>query len=343
MSILKNQMTIARTIQSRRQSGFTLIELMISVTIGLVILAALVGVLAASSGESKSNDKTSELNTDGRFALDSMKQEIRQAGYRGYTWAIPSLPGVMGLPTSPTANNCFESGSSYEAFVANIRQGIWGADNVVSSSGPNVNPFLANCIPDGQYSPGNDILVVRRVSGSPVTTLAANTVYFHSSYAIGQMFKGVTTPTFGVVTPLADFQVVEYVYYISPYTVSSTESPLVPSLRRLSLDSTGKMVDELVVTGIEHMQIQYGRLVTNGTTRYLNATDIAGNSTDSIDTNTNYQWDEVNAVQIWLLARNSVTEPGYSNSQTYTMGNVSVTKSDNYRRQLFTTVVQLRK
>jgi type IV pilus assembly protein PilW len=337
-------MTSVRAVASPRQRGFTLIELMISITIGLVILAALVGVLSANSGESRTNDRTSELNTDGRFALNSLKQELRQAGYRGYTWAIPSLPGVMGLPTSSTANTCFESGSAYEAFVSNLRQGIWGADNVVTTAGANKNPFLDNCIPTGNFSAGNDILVLRRVSGTPtpVASLAASTVYFHSSYSIGQMFKGTTTPTFGTVTPLADFQVMVYVYYICPYTVSATESPLVPSLRRMALDSTGKMQDELVVSGIEHMQVQYGRLNTDATTRYLDAINIAGNSVDSVDTNTNYQWDEVNSVQIWLLARNSVTEPGYANTQTYAMGNASLTKSDNYRRQLFSTVVQLR-
>jgi type IV pilus assembly protein PilW len=341
---VKNQIIIARSLPTSHQRGFTLIELMVSITIGLVILAALVGVLAANSGDSKTNDRTAELNTDGRFALNSLKQELRQAGYRGYTWAIPSLPGVMGLPTSPTINTCFEAGSSYEAFVSNLRQGVWGADNVVSSSGANKNPFLDTCIPAGRFATGNDILVVRRVSGAPtaVASLSASSVYFHSSYSVGQMFKGATTPTFGTVTPLADFPVMVYVYYISPYTVSATESPLVPSLRRRALGSDGLMADELVVSGIEHMQVQYGRLNTNATTRYLDAIDIPGNSADSVDINTNYQWDEVNSVQIWLLARNSVTEPGYSNTQTYAMGNVSLTKADGYRRQLFSTVVQLR-
>ncbi len=73
-----------------RQSGFTLIEMMISITIGLAILAGLVGVLATNSSNSKTNDRTSELMTNGRYALNSIKQELREAGFRGYTWAEPS-------------------------------------------------------------------------------------------------------------------------------------------------------------------------------------------------------------------------------------------------------------
>jgi type IV pilus assembly protein PilW len=156
------------------------------------------------------------------------------------------------------------------------------------------------------------------------------------------MFKGVTPPNFGTITPLANFQVLEYVYYISPYTLSAAESPVVPSLHRLSLNVAGAMVDELVASGIEHMQVRYGRQLTNGTSRYLDASDIPGSSVDTPTTNATYGWDQVNAVQIWLLARNSVAETGYTNSETYVMGDTTVTKSDSFRRELFTTVVKLR-
>ncbi len=319
---------------ARKQGGFTLLELMIAVTIGLAIIAALVGVLAADSGQSQSNDKTSELNTNGRFALSSMKQELRQAGYRGFTWAEPNVTASIGLPSSPTANMCFESGSSYEAFIGNLRQGVWGTTAT--------NPFSANCIDSDDFADGNDVLVVRRVDGKPVAAPVANTVYFHSSYSMGQMFRGATAPSFGTVSPLADFETRVYVYYIRPYTTSINETPLVPSLRRMALDSTGKMVDELVASGIEHLRVQYGRLTTAPATRYLNASAITGGSADSPTTNTGYQWDEVNSVQIWLLARNASGEPGYVNNQTYLLGDTSITKADNYRRELFSTVVQLR-
>jgi hypothetical protein len=102
------------------------------------------------------------------------------------------------------------------------------------------------------------------------------------------------------------------------------------------------MEDELVASGIEHMRVQYGRATTAPATRYLNAEDIVGNSTDAPATNTGYQWDEVSSVQVWLLARNAAVEPGYANTQTYTLGDTTVTKADGFRRELFSTVVQLR-
>ena len=319
---------------SRSQGGFTLIEMMIALTIGLAILAGLVGVLATNSGNSKTNERQAELMTNGRYAMASIRAEIREAGFRGYTWAEPSTPGALGLVAAD--NECLEGGAAQEQFVSNIRQGIWGADNT--------NPFAGSCIPAANYVANTDVLVVRRLAVQPVAdgSLQLNTLYFRSAYERGQVHRttagAVVIPSFtGSPTPLASFPVQIYVYYISPFTTSATESPLVPALYRVSLQTDGSMVRELVASGIEQMQVQYGRLTTVPDTQYFDT--LTGTS---FDASPNSAWDEVNSVRIWLLARNSTPEPGYVNSQTYQMGNQSYTVNDNFRRQLFTTVVQLR-
>ena len=314
------------------QSGFTLIEMMISVTIGLGILAGLVGVLATNSGNSKSNDRTAELVTNGRYALNSIRAELREAGFRAYTWAEPSTPGALGL--TGAANECLEGGAAQGSFVSNIRQGVWGSNDA--------NPFSASCIPVDNYRLNTDVLVVRRLAVTPAAALAVNTVYFQSTYERGQVFRGtaapVVAPVFtGAPTPLASFALQIYVYYISPFTVSAAESPQVPALYRVALLADGSMARELVASGIERMQVQYGRLTTVPDTQYFDS--LAGTSFDATP---NGAWDEVNSVRIWLLARNTLPEPGYANTQTYQMGSQPYTVNDNFRRQLFTSVVQLR-
>lgn len=332
--------TITSPIPRRRlarratQPGFTLIEMMISITIGLGILAGLVGVLATNSSNSRTNERTAELMTNGRYALNSMRSEVREAGFRGYTWAEPSAPAPGALGLVGAANECLEGGAVQEAFVRNIRQGIWGSDNA--------NPFTANCIPVASYIANTDVVVVRRLAVVPAAALAVNTVYFQSTYERGQVFRAtaapVTAPSFtGAPTPLASFAVQIYVYYISPFTVAANETPLIPALYRVALLADGSMARELVASGIERMQVQYGRVTTVPDTRYFDS--LAGTSFDAAP---NSPWDEVNQVRIWLLARNATPEPGYLNTQTYQMGNQPYTVNDNFRRQLFTSVVQLR-
>lgn len=315
-----------------RQRGFTLIEMMISITIGLGILAGLVGVLATNSSNSKTNDRTSELMTNGRYALNSMKQELREAGFRGYTWADPLPPAALGTLT----NECLEAGGTAGSFVGNLRQGVWGSNDT--------NPFPANCIPPASYATGNDVLVVRRLAVLPETVLVANSLYFHSTYDRGQVFRGTTAPTFTGAAPLASFPLQTYVYYIRPWTVAANEAPPIPALVRVALAAGGVadplMQSELVASGIERMQVQYGQLSTVPDTRYFDS--LAGASF-SADATLRTDWEDVNSVRLWLLARNATAEPGYVNTNIYRLGSApDYTPNDNFRRQLFTTVVQLR-
>jgi hypothetical protein len=70
-----------------------------------------------------------------------------------------------------------------------------------------------------------------------------------------------------------------------------------------------------------------------GTTQYFDANQIT----------TVAEWEDVNSVRIWLLARNTLPETRYSNTIEYQMGDtIYGPNDDNFRRQLFTTVVQLR-
>lgn len=316
------------------QRGFTLIEMLIAITIGLGILAGLVGVLASNAGNSRSNDRTAELMTNGRYALDSMKRELREAGFRGYTWAEPLAAGALGTIT----NECLEStGQAAGSFLGNIRQGVWGSNDA--------NPFSVSCIPAANYAANTDVLVVRRLAATPTAAggLVANGLYFHTTYDRGQLFRGTTPPTFTGAAPLASFAFQTFVYYIRPWTVSVSESPQIPALVRLTLVQGGAvdpaLTTELVASGIERMQVQYGRMTTTPDTQYLNT--LTGASF-TLDATLGTEWEEVNSVRIWLLARNSTPEPGYTNTTTYAMGDQSFTPNDGFRRQLFTTVVQLR-
>jgi type IV pilus assembly protein PilW len=309
-------------------SGFSMIEMMISITIGLLIIVALIGVLNSAASSSKTNDRTNELQSNGRFALDHLKNELRLAKYRGYTWVTPNTSTVA------ITNECLVTGATAGSFVNNLSQGIWGTKGT--------NPYGANCLSTG-YLRG-DVLVIRHVSTNPLTppaTISSTDIYFRSTFVKGEMFKPAAnavatsgaplnadgTP-FG--TPLADFLVNTYVYYIG----SDDNNAATPALRRLSLANASMSNDEMVVSGIEQIHVEYGRTPVGGTTiQYFNADEITS-STD---------WLDVSSVRIWLVARHSQTEPGYTNPPPLTMGRVTYTPpNDSYTRQLFSTVVQLR-
>lgn len=339
-----------------RENGYSLIELMVSISLGLMIIAGLLTIFVNSKSASNTNQRTSEIQTNGRFAIDMLKSDLRASGFRGFSWAEPNTPTTT---LTPISSECLETSASAGSFVSNIRQGVWGTNNS--------NPFSANCIPSTHYARG-DILVIRKLSSLPTTVLNTNQFYFRTNYAAGELFRGApttvcTSTQSSYVSPynkvpciagnpgvdILNFPVEIHVYFIRPYTDSPTESPLTPALCRVTLQGTATSAfignEEVVASGIENMRLQYARTLTNLTTQYFDADGINGGSSSTGIT----EWDDVNAARIWLLARNTTAEPGYSNTSTYTLGSSSypiVTAStpngDNYRRQMFNTVVQLR-
>lgn len=66
-----------------RQSGLSLMELMIAITIGFIVVAG-VGYLYLGSRQTfKTQDSLSTIQENSRFALDTMSRDIRMAGYMG--------------------------------------------------------------------------------------------------------------------------------------------------------------------------------------------------------------------------------------------------------------------
>lgn len=297
-----------------RGRGFSLIELMVAMTLGLLIVVAMLANLATSSGSNRTNARVAEFQTNGRFAADFLRREIQHAGFAGVRWTNLTDLGA----TATTDYGCGVG------FAANIAQPIWGANDS--------NPFSGSCIPGANYARG-DILVLRRAGLDAIpaaTVLLANTLYFRSEYLQGSVYIGPTRPT-NLQTPVDDYLLATDVYYISPWTNSAAESPQVPALYRMTLGAGPAMTAQLIASDIENMQVQYGVSTAAGT-RYYDAAAVPASL-----------WANVVAVRLWLLARSTDIEPGFTNTSTYTIGDQTVTASDGFQRQVFPLVVQLRK
>ncbi len=314
-----------------RERGFTLIELMVASTIAMFMLIGVSQLYLSSLSSEKTTASASEITTNGRYAIEVLRHDLLHAGYRGITWAQPS---AISTTIGTITGECMGTG-----FATNLRQGVWGANDA--------NPFSATCIPNANFSTG-DVLVVRHAALAATATanLNANTLYFRSAYERGEVFQGsqkTALATTFTQAPSFDYALETKVYYISPFTDSSTETPRVPALYRVVTgagSSSPKMSAELVASNVEDMQVRYGRLTTDMNTQFYPANTVSATATGT--TTTPSEWDSVNSVRIWILVRSAKPEPGYTNTSAYTLGDKTVTVNDGYRRELFSTVVQLR-
>lgn len=70
------------TIGRSKQQGLSLIELMISITLGLVLMGAATQVMLSNNQTYRLNDDISRIQENGRIALDILVRDLRMGGYR---------------------------------------------------------------------------------------------------------------------------------------------------------------------------------------------------------------------------------------------------------------------
>lgn len=85
-----------------KQSGFTLIEIMISLILGLIVLAATISIYVATVGSSSNTIKSTRLSHDLEAVMALMINDIKRAGYWG--GATVTADSRNNLFTAATTN-----------------------------------------------------------------------------------------------------------------------------------------------------------------------------------------------------------------------------------------------
>lgn len=313
---------------NRQQSGFSLIELMVSMGIGLVLIAGALFVFDEARATLRVNETLARMQENARWAMEVLEPDIRMAGYWG---RHTSGSAIAGHATSGNPLNVNVAGDCDTDWTINIATSLAGSNNI--------DPGL-DCIAAGEYSNGTDTLQIRHASGTamPAGALVAGRIYVRTNEAgEGSLFVGTAEPA------IADGQnnaLMAHAYYVRPYTIGAGGPPnAIPSLRRQGLTLVGgapRMVDQEVIPGIEDLQVQFG-IDTNGdgsVNRYVNP--------DNAVLNTN---PKVLATRVWLLVRADTPEAGFTDTRTYVYGDQSFTPvgpDASFRRLLVSRTVFLR-
>ncbi len=99
-----------RLIQPSRSNGFTLVELLVSIALGLAVLMAMASVYVAAKQTFRFQETSGRMQEDANFALDTIAKDLRLAGYAGCMGVDTLTVGAttttypqMGLAVSPTA------------------------------------------------------------------------------------------------------------------------------------------------------------------------------------------------------------------------------------------------
>lgn len=151
---------------STMQRGFTIVELMIGVALGLLLTTVLLALFVNVSQSSQEQFKAAEQIENGRFAVDQLATDLRHAGFYGEFSALPSASAYAALPdpcVAPAEGNVTETTTNSP--LAFYVQGYAAATVTGSASVP---ATCATWIDSSSLKAGSDILVVRRLNTVPL-------------------------------------------------------------------------------------------------------------------------------------------------------------------------------
>ncbi len=101
---------LTRLVQPSRQRGFSLVELLVSIALGMAVLMAMASVYVAAKQTFRFQETSGRMQEDANFALETIAKDLRLAGYAGCmgvdtvtVGAVTTTYPQMGLAASPTA------------------------------------------------------------------------------------------------------------------------------------------------------------------------------------------------------------------------------------------------
>src|SRR5712671_2163215 len=180
-------------IAARPARGFSLIELMTAITIGMLLLMGLATIFVNSSQSYRELKKTSEQIENGRYAIELLTQDIRHAGFFGEFAKLVAAPAAAPDPcTVPTDAAVSDTVNNFLAVPIQIYP---AASLTVLPSAPAACSAL---LPNANLMAGSDIVVVRRVDTNVLGgTVTGNIFYLQTTPAAADMQLGVAAAITG--------------------------------------------------------------------------------------------------------------------------------------------------
>jgi type IV pilus assembly protein PilW len=307
--------------------GFSLIELMIGITLGLLVVTA-VGTIFANNYRTRSETEKTNLQIEnGRYATQLLTDEMHMAGYYGELDPTSvATPAALPDPCDTTT----------ATLISAVALPVQGVDNAAA---------VPACLAD--VKTGTDIFVDRRASSCIQGTAgcaAGGYEFFQTalcSTSASQYLISANTGSLNLTAKDCATTADIRSYRTNIYFVANNNQPGdgIPTLKVAELGSAGFTITPLVA-GIDQFQIEYG-IDTNGDSIPDAYTSDPGSYGGCTGVGCQTNWRNVVTARLYILARNTQPSGGFSDTHVYTAGgNTYGPYNDAYKRHLYTSLVR---
>lgn len=291
-------------------SGFTLIELMISLTLGLFMLTIGMQSLLLINKSFIAVKQSADMQENARFSFNFISRDTSQSRYWSELLPYSEISGSLAL-TDESNDTCIESGNSWGA---QLRQSVFAINN---SSG------TYTCVGNDGYLRG-DILTLRYVEPTPATIIDDEQLYIKSNGNLHKAFLGKdkillinTLPTNSTT-----HEVISHSYFIGD-TKRRCNDQVIPALYWQTLVN-GRPQKEELLSGVENFQVQFGvdEDINSIPDKYVNANQVIN-------------WRDVQSIKVDLLMRANCPDMAHLDKNTYYLGDEIYQPMDNFHRQVY--------
>ncbi len=335
----------ARHRHLHRQLGFSIAELMISMTIGLLILVGMVTLFVNNTKAQNEIEKANRQIENGRFGIQVLGGDLRNAGYYGeFDPTELAAPAALVDPCStdldtiktglPLPVQGYDNGADKPTCLTDVKSGtdiVVVRHTATCVAGVGLCPDVSVSGPFFQASSCGNASELG--SGSVATyyamDLTGTTLDLHDRTC-------TATAGSGTVAPIRRYM--SHIYYVANNDVSGDG---IPTLKRAELNVVGGALTITVVPlveGIENLQIEYG----------LDSGAVGQTASYSAAPASVAEWQSVVAVKLNILARNLETTQGHTDNRDYTLGltadgsaNTVSATGDAYKRHVFQSTIVL--
>ena len=283
-----------------KQQGVTLIELMISLTIGLIIMVAVIGAYLGASGAGRAAEAVGRMNEDGQAALTILSQQLRMAGVNPTQPDRGTATGVsargLAIPRHNNVTNAFA---------------VRGCDLKFSDVTSAASTVALTCGHSSSSTGPDSISIAYEVdsyntvaNGSGVPTDCVGTGITPSTFSYTKS-DGITISTTAVYEAENRFYIGTSSYIVNPTLYckgngnGSTQQPLVENIEDMQItygvvNPANVAISYVSLTPTFTTTLVLGYLSANGVDTDATLTGAAGSAT---------RWNAVKTVRICVVAR----------------------------------------
>lgn len=340
-------------------SGFSLIELMVALTLGLLLVAAAAALFVNGRSNFRQDVAISATQDNGRFAMAQLAEDAAMAGFWSEIFDPSNINlDLSSIPTS-SASDCTSAagfGGAFGGFLSSASASLgYGITMYPIASLNNATAAQANaafpCISASDFQAGTDILLVRRLVGLPISATSTTPAVLGNYYlseplapTISAALSGLPTATTPPTPPNYYWPYRVSIFYIRNYAVTAGDG--IPTLcRKYLVSKTGGWTSDCAAEGVENLQVEFGVNPSLSPASCAALTGAVTVAPPAYYTSSPSLTELSNAVtvRISILVRASTQDFKYSNTKTYTVGDApAYTPADNYHRQLLVSDTYLR-